>query len=136
MSLVPDAVTHKPRAVVLVEGISDKVALEALATRYVVEEILATHGKLVSFRTYQKQPAHRAGSTEKQLRGFRNNWKIRFAGPLVDALDLDRVPVRSTVCLLMFRTACRAPEGRFPFSPVHVTLGSDEARCRRARSGP
>jgi hypothetical protein len=181
MSLVPDAVTHKPRAVVLVEGISDKVALEALATRRgrdlvaedvavvpiggaqaigrflrhyrqegssarltglcdageerdfqlalertgfgqdlgradmerlgfyvceadledelvrclgtdVVEEILAAHGKLVSFRTYQKQPAHRARSTEQQLRGFLNNWKIQFAAPLVDALDLGRVP--------------------------------------------
>jgi hypothetical protein len=29
MSLLPDAVTDKPRAVVLVEGISEKVALEA-----------------------------------------------------------------------------------------------------------
>ena len=33
MSLVRDAVTETSRAVVLVEGISDKVALEALATR-------------------------------------------------------------------------------------------------------
>ena len=58
----------------------------------VVEEILATHGKLGSFRTYQKQPAHRARATEEQLRGFLTNWKIRFAAPLVKALDLSRVP--------------------------------------------
>ncbi len=200
MSLVRDAVTEKARAVVLVEGISDKVALEALATRRgwdlvaegvavvpiggaqaigrflrvysherssarlaglcdageeldfrlalertgfghdlgradmerlgfyvceadledelvrclgadVVQEILAAHGKLVSFRTYQKQPAHRARSTEEQLRGFLNNWKIQFAASLVDALDLDRVP-RPLDCVLAYvRTAGRAPGG-------------------------
>ena len=58
----------------------------------VVKEILAAHGKLGSFRTYQKQPAHRARTTEEQLRGFLTNWKIRFAAPLVEALDLSRVP--------------------------------------------
>ena len=57
-----------------------------------VEEILAAHGRLASFRTYQKQPAHRARATEEQLRGFLNNWKIRLAAPLVEALDLGRVP--------------------------------------------
>jgi hypothetical protein len=57
-----------------------------------VEEILAAHGKLGSFRTYQKQPPHRARTTEEQLHGFLNNWKIRFAAPLVEALDLSRVP--------------------------------------------
>ena len=57
-----------------------------------VEEILAAHGKLGSFRTYQKQPAHRARTTEDQLRGFLTNWKIRLAAPLVEALDLGRVP--------------------------------------------
>jgi hypothetical protein len=57
-----------------------------------VEEILAAHGRLASFRTYQKQPAHRGRNTEQQLRGFLNNWKIRLAAPLVEALDLDRVP--------------------------------------------
>jgi hypothetical protein len=58
----------------------------------VVEEVLAAHGKLGSFRTYQKQPAHRARTTEEQMRGFLTNWKIRFAAPLVEALDLSRVP--------------------------------------------
>ena len=57
-----------------------------------VEEVLAAHGKLGSFRTYQKQPAHRGRATEEQLRGFLTNWKIRLAAPLVDALDLSRVP--------------------------------------------
>ncbi len=57
-----------------------------------VEEILAAHGRLGSFRTYQKQPAHRARTSEEQLRGFLTNWKIRLAGPLVEALDLSCVP--------------------------------------------
>jgi hypothetical protein len=181
MSLAPDSSTAKPPGVVLVEGISDKVALEALAVRrgrdlaaegvsvvpiggaqaigrflrlyrperssvrlaglcdageegdfrraleragfglaldradlerlgfYVceadledelvrclggeaVEDILAAHDKLGSFRTYQKQPAHRTRPTEEQLHGFLNNWKIELAAPLVEALDLDRVP--------------------------------------------
>ena len=58
----------------------------------IVEAVLAAHGRLGSFRTYQKQPAHRARTTEEQLRGFLNNWKIRLAAPLVEALDLSRVP--------------------------------------------
>jgi Overcoming lysogenization defect protein-like, TOPRIM domain len=58
----------------------------------VVTEVLAAHGKLGSFRTYQKQPAHRERSTGAQLRGFLTNWKVELAGPLVEALDLARVP--------------------------------------------
>ncbi len=57
-----------------------------------VEGILAAHRKLGSFRTYQKQPAHRGRPTEEQLRGFLTNWKIRLAAPLVEALDLSCVP--------------------------------------------
>jgi hypothetical protein len=57
-----------------------------------VERVLADHRKLRSFRTYQKQPAHRTRSTEEQLRGFLNNWKVELARPLVEALDLDRIP--------------------------------------------
>jgi len=57
-----------------------------------VEEIFAAHRKLGSFRTYQKQPAHRGRATEEQLRGFLTNWKIYLAAPLVEALDLTRVP--------------------------------------------
>jgi hypothetical protein len=58
----------------------------------VVQAILAAHGKLASFRTYQKQPAHRARTVEEQLHGFLNNWKIQLAAPLVEALDLDHAP--------------------------------------------
>jgi hypothetical protein len=57
-----------------------------------MEEILAAHGKLASFRTYQKQPAHRGRSTEQQLWGFLHNWKVELAAALVEALDLGRVP--------------------------------------------
>jgi hypothetical protein len=56
------------------------------------EALLDAHGKLGAFRTYQKQPAHRARSTPDQLRGFLNNWKVELAGPLVEALDPARVP--------------------------------------------
>ena len=46
-----------------------------------------------SFRTYQKQPAHRGRArTGAAVRGFLTNWKVRLAAPLVEALDLDRVP--------------------------------------------
>jgi hypothetical protein len=57
-----------------------------------VEDVLAAHGKLRAFRTYQKQPAHRTRPPEEQLRGFLTNWKIRLAAPLVEGLDLSRVP--------------------------------------------
>jgi hypothetical protein len=57
-----------------------------------VEEVLAAHGKLGSFRTYQKQPPHRARAIEDQLRGFLTNWKVKLAAPLVEALDLGRIP--------------------------------------------
>ncbi len=56
------------------------------------EAVLAGHGKLGAFRTYQKQPAHRARPTPDQLRGFLNNWKVELAGPLVEALHPSRVP--------------------------------------------
>lgn len=57
-----------------------------------VEAVFAAHGILRSFRTYQKQAAHRDRPIEDQLRGFLNNWKVRLAGPLVEALDMERVP--------------------------------------------
>lgn len=57
-----------------------------------VESILAEQGELRSFRTYQKQEAHRARALEQQLRGFMTNRKIRYARLLVEALDLARVP--------------------------------------------
>jgi hypothetical protein len=57
-----------------------------------MEEILAAQGILASFRTYQKQPAHRARPVEAQVHGFLHNWKVDLAAALVGALDLDRVP--------------------------------------------
>jgi hypothetical protein len=60
-----------------------------------VERVLEAQGDLVSFRTFQKQPAWRGRSTEEQLRRFigtQGGRKIQSAALLVGALDLDRVP--------------------------------------------
>jgi hypothetical protein len=57
-----------------------------------MEHVLAEQGELRAFRTYQKQPAHRARPLEEQLHGFMWNRKQRYAVLLVEALDLDRVP--------------------------------------------
>ena len=57
-----------------------------------MERVLAEQGELRAFRTYQKQPAHRAESLEEQLHGFMWNRKQRYAVVLVEALDLERVP--------------------------------------------
>jgi hypothetical protein len=57
-----------------------------------MERVLAEQGELRAFRTYQKQPAHRARPLEEQLHGFMWNRKQRYAVLLVDALDLARVP--------------------------------------------
>jgi hypothetical protein len=60
-----------------------------------VERVVDAAGELGSFRTLQKQPAWRSGTTHDQLRRFMGSGsgrKIRYAGALVAALDLDRVP--------------------------------------------
>jgi len=60
-----------------------------------VEAVVAAQGELGSFRTLQKQAAHRGRTTEQQLRRFlgtRGGRKIQYARLLVDALDLDKVP--------------------------------------------
>lgn len=57
-----------------------------------VERVIAQQGELRAFRTYQKQPAHRARPLEEQLYGFMWNRKERYAVLLVDALELERVP--------------------------------------------
>jgi hypothetical protein len=57
-----------------------------------MERVLAEEGDLRAFRTYQKQPAHRAEPLEEQLHGFMWNRKQRYAVLLVEALDLERVP--------------------------------------------
>jgi hypothetical protein len=59
-----------------------------------VEQVIDSQGDLQSFRTLQKQPAWRGRSTEEQLRRWFGSYggKIKYARPLVDALDLNRVP--------------------------------------------
>jgi hypothetical protein len=54
--------------------------------------LVEERGQLGAFRTYRKQPAQRAKPLEAQLHGWLHNWKIRYAAPLVEALDLARVP--------------------------------------------
>jgi hypothetical protein len=75
---------------VCVANLEDEL-IRALGTAS-VEQIIEAEGDLGSFRTYQKQPAHRERATEEQLWGFMWNRKIRYARLLVDALDLNRVP--------------------------------------------
>ncbi len=60
-----------------------------------VEEILAAHGDLGSFRTLQKQAAWRGRPVEEQLRRFMGSGarrKTRYGRILVEALDLARMP--------------------------------------------
>ena len=64
-----------------------------------MERVLTEQGELRAFRTYQRQPAHRARPLEEQLHGFMWNRKQRYAVLLVEALDLGRVP-RPLDCVL------------------------------------
>ena len=60
-----------------------------------VEQVLEAQGDLVSFRSFQRQPAWRGRTIEDQLRRFfgtQGGRKIQSAALLVDALDLTRVP--------------------------------------------
>lgn len=57
-----------------------------------VLELVEARGQLGSFLTYQKQPAKRSSPLEQQVHGWLHNWKVRYAAPLVEALDLARVP--------------------------------------------
>ncbi|HEY5842010.1 MAG TPA: TOPRIM nucleotidyl transferase/hydrolase domain-containing protein [Mycobacterium sp.] len=60
-----------------------------------VEQILAEHGDLASFRILQQQPAQRGRSDHARLRRFmgtRGGRKIQYAPLLVDALDLGALP--------------------------------------------
>jgi hypothetical protein len=57
-----------------------------------MERVLAEQGELRAFRTYQRQPAHRARPLEEQLHGFMWNRKQKYAVLLAEALDLERVP--------------------------------------------
>ena len=55
-------------------------------------ELVEARGQLGALATYRKQPAQRDKPLEAQLHGWLHNWKIRYAAPLVEALDLARVP--------------------------------------------
>ena len=66
-----------------------------------MERVLAEQGELRAFRTYQKQPAHRARPLEEQLHGFMWNRKQKYAVLLMEALDLERVP-RPLDCVLTY----------------------------------
>ena len=59
------------KAVVLVEGESDRIAVETLAVR---------------------RSRKRSLPLEAQFHDWLHNWKVRYAAALVNALDLDRVP--------------------------------------------
>ncbi|WP_448006619.1 TOPRIM nucleotidyl transferase/hydrolase domain-containing protein [Agromyces bauzanensis] len=60
-----------------------------------VEELLAEHGELARFRSFQQQPAQRAKTVDAQLRRFmgtHSGRKARFAPILVGALEDGRIP--------------------------------------------
>jgi hypothetical protein len=68
--------------------------IRALGTA-AVEEVIDLQGELGSWRSFQNQPAHRGRATARQLHRFlgtRSGRKARYAGLLVEALDLERVP--------------------------------------------
>ena len=60
-----------------------------------VEQVIEEQGDLQTLRTFQRQPAQRPRSVEHQLHrwfGSVGGRKERYAGALVDALDLTKVP--------------------------------------------
>ncbi len=79
--------------------------VRALGTERMLE-LVEARGQLGTFTTYRKQPAQRAKPLEAQLHGWLHNWKIRYAAPLVEALDLDLVPRPLEQVLAHVATAC------------------------------
>jgi hypothetical protein len=63
--------------------------------------IIEANGDLPRFRRTQRQLPYRRASLERQVRHIMTQKKIQYAEPLVDALDLARVP-RSLRALLEF----------------------------------
>jgi hypothetical protein len=60
-----------------------------------VEQVIEAEGELGSFRSLQQMPAQRERTVEQQLRRFvgtKSGRKAKYAGLLVDALDLARIP--------------------------------------------
>lgn len=68
-----------------------------------VEAVLEANGDLGAFRTFQKQPQWQGRPAEAQLRRHlgASAGKIRYARPLVEALDLGRIP-RPLAALLAY----------------------------------
>lgn len=78
---------------VCVEDLEDEL-IRSLGAASVLQVVQAA-GELVSFRTFQQQPAQRGRAIEAQLRRFmgtRSGRKIRYGRLLVEALELARVP--------------------------------------------
>jgi hypothetical protein len=105
-----------------------------------MERVLAEQKELRAFRTYQKQPAHRARPLEEQLHGFVWNRKQRYAVFVVEALDLERVP-RPLDRVLTHgprpdaRIAQRFGE-KLPLNSWHSLLSSESAPLRRVVAMP
>jgi hypothetical protein len=60
-----------------------------------VEQLVAAQGEIASFRRLQRQPALRERALHDQLRRLmsgRSGGKLRYAGIMAQAVDLDRVP--------------------------------------------
>ncbi len=75
------------------EDLEDEL-IRALGTER-VQQVIAAQGEIGSFRTLQKQPAHRGEPIEAQLHRFMGTTsgrKLHYARALVEALDLTRVP--------------------------------------------
>jgi hypothetical protein len=67
-----------------------------------MEELLAEHGELARFRSFQQQPAQRAKAVDAQLRRFmgtHSGRKARFAPIMVRALEESRIPLALTSLL-------------------------------------
>lgn len=60
-----------------------------------VLDVVEAAGEVAALRALQKQPAHRGGTTEDQLRRFlgtKSGRKARYGRLLAEAVPLDRVP--------------------------------------------
>ena len=84
-----------PARLVLVEGASDRQAIVVLARRLGLD-LAAVGVEVVAIDTsLRRQPFHRDRPVPEVLRRFMGTTsgrKLRYAGLLADALDLDRVP--------------------------------------------
>jgi len=56
------------------------------------QAVIANEGEAAAFSALQKQPAHSAAPLDEQLRRFFQQDKIKWAVPLVDAINLKAIP--------------------------------------------